>query len=50
VRTGSTRIPWIGRTLASPLRWAFDERAACEAAIHGSFTVDPEPTAADGQR
>ena len=29
---------------------AFDERAACEAAIHGSFTADPEPMAADGQR
>jgi hypothetical protein len=26
---------------------AFDERAACEAAIYGSFTVDPEP---DGRR
>jgi hypothetical protein len=21
--------------------WAFDESAACGAAIHGSFTVDP---------
>src|SRR5271166_1268281 len=30
--------------------WAFEERAACEAAIHGSFTVDPDPIAADGQR
>src|ERR1700720_2039865 len=28
--------------------WAFEERAACEAAIHGSFTVDPDPIAADG--
>src|ERR1700724_3012660 len=27
--------------------WAFDERAACEAAIYGSFTADPEP---DGRR
>jgi hypothetical protein len=30
--------------------WSFDENAACGAAIHGSFTVDPEPMAADGQR
>ena len=30
--------------------WVFDERAACEPAIHGSFTFDPEPVAADGQR
>jgi hypothetical protein len=30
--------------------WEFDERAACEAAIYGSFTADPEPMATDGQR
>ena len=30
--------------------WVLDEGAACEAAIYGSFTADPEPVAADGQR
>ena len=30
--------------------WEFNERAACEAAIYGSFTADPKPMAADGQR
>src|ERR1700689_484219 len=30
--------------------WAFDESAACGAAIHGSFTVDPQPIAGDGPR
>ena len=49
MQTGSTRTPWIGRTLGSPLRLSI--RRAC--GVRGgsrSSTVDPEPMAANGQR
>ena len=50
--TSATDFPGFFSNAIRDLRygWAFDESAACGAAIHGSFTVDPGPITADGQR